>query len=338
MRHATYPLFFTASTIMLTIGNISFTSPFVLAPLAGYTDLPFRLLCSSFGAGYCVTEMISSHGLYYQQSNTLRMLRTMQEENPFVIQLFGAEVDYMGEAAKIACEFGPHMLDINMGCPVKKVTKKGAGAALMRTPELAGRIVRAVVKNSSVPVTVKMRLGPDHENRNVLSFARMAEENGAAAVIVHGRTMAQGFSGEINSSYIKAVKEALSIPVLGNGDIHSLEEGRQMMRETGCDGVMIGRAALGRPWIFGGIPEPQSVAEVGAVALRHLQLMEKYLPAEKVLGYVKNQMSRYFKGLHGCAAWRRDIFAAQSTADIHAVLQRTTDSRDTEEVSPSPDL
>ncbi len=230
----------------------------------------------------------------------------------------------MAEAAAVACEFGADMIDINMGCPVRKVTRKGAGAALMKTPQLAAEIISAVVRRVDVPVTVKMRLGPDSSKINVLSFALMAEECGAAAVTVHGRTLAQGFCGRSDNSWPRRIRERVTIPVIGNGDITSREEGRSLMRRTGCDGVMIGRAALGRPWIFTDSPEPESIAAVGSYARRHLQLIEEYLPADRVLGYVKNQMCRYFKGLPGSSSWRRKIFAAGDLAAVRSILLETT--------------
>ncbi len=308
---------------MLQIGSLTFSSPLILAPLAGYTDLPFRLLCRRFGAGYCVSEMISCHGLVYRQPNTLRMLRSVEEERPVSFQLFGAEPDIMGEAAKILLEFSPDMIDINMGCPVKKVTKKGAGAALMTEPKLAEAIIKEVVKAVDIPVTVKIRLGKEREKINVVEFAQMAETAGAAAVTVHARTWAQGFTGTIDQHYITKVKAALSIPVVGNGDITSHQAALEMMDVTGCDGVMIGRGALGNPWIFSGKTTSVTLAEISEAALLHLDLLEQFLPAEKLLGYVKNHMCRYFKGLHGSSILRREIFAADSLLAIRQLLSVT---------------
>ncbi len=305
---------------MLRIASLHFSSPLILAPLAGYTDLPFRLLCRRFGAGFCVSEMISCHGLVYRQPNTLRMLRSLPEERPVSFQLFGAEPEMMAEAARILMEFSPDMVDINMGCPVKKVTKKGAGAALMTEPKLAESIIAKVTGAATVPVTVKIRLGKDKKQINAVEFAQMAEAAGAAAVTVHARTWAQGFSGTIDHNAITAVKKALSIPVIGNGDILTHQDARQMMATTGCDGVMIGRGALGAPWIFSDRAVPATVAEISNTALMHLDLIEQFLPAEKMLGYVKNQMCRYFKGVYGSAALRREIFATGSITAIRQLL------------------
>ncbi len=306
---------------MLKIGHLSFASPVVLAPLAGYTDLPFRLLCRRYGAGYAVSEMISCHGLVYRQTNTLKMLASLAEEKPVAFQLFGADPEIMAEAAAIMASYGPDMLDINMGCPVKKVTKKGAGAALMTSPGLAEAIIRKIVARVALPVTVKIRSGRDRQSINAPVFAQMAEEAGAAAIIVHARTWSQGFSGEIDPEIIARVKEAVSIPVIGNGDVTSCRQARQMMAGTGCDGVMIGRGALGNPWVFKETGRPDDVLQILAGAREHLALIEQFLPAEKLLGYVKNHMCRYFKGLPGSSALRQRIFSAANLASLKRQLE-----------------
>ncbi|MDP3694760.1 MAG: tRNA dihydrouridine synthase DusB, partial [Desulfocapsaceae bacterium] len=230
---------------MLQIADLTFVSPFILAPLAGYTDLPFRQLCREFGAGLVVSEMISCHGLAYRQANTLAMLASNPAERPVSFQLFGADPAIMGQAAAILSTFHPDLIDINMGCPVKKVTKRGAGAALMQDPPLARAIITSVIKNSRVPVTVKTRIGVDSQHISAVDFAKMAEDAGVAAVTIHGRTWAQGFTGTADWDIIAQVKQAVSCPIIGNGDIHSHAQGLEMMRQTGCDGIMIGRAALG---------------------------------------------------------------------------------------------
>ncbi len=305
---------------MLTIGNLKFSNPFVLAPLAGYTDLPFRILCKRYGAAFCVSEMISCHGLVYQQQNTIQMLRSTLEEKPVSFQLFGADIEAMKRATALLLEFKPDLIDINMGCPVKKVTKKGAGAALMTTPDIAEKILRGVVTESTVPVTVKIRAGKDQQHINVVDYAKMAEDCGAAALTVHGRTWAQGFSGESNPQYIAAAKKAVSIPVIGNGDILSTEQGESLMTETGCDGVMIGRGALGNPWVFGKKKRPSTIAGISGGALEHLELMEKYLQIERKTGYVKSQLSRYYKSLPGSSRLRSEIFGQPDIASLKAML------------------
>lgn len=306
---------------MLSIGQYTFSSPFVLAPLAGYTDLAFRLLCRDFGAGYCVSEMISCHGLVYRQQKTLQMLATVQEERPVAFQLFGADHAVMAEAAAIMAEYQPDMIDINMGCPVKKVTKRGAGAALMTTPRLAGEIISSVRAQVNIPVTVKIRIGKDSSCLNGVDFARMAEGEGASAIVVHGRTWAQGFTGTVNTDLIGQVKQAVSIPVIGNGDITSTADAAAMMTETGCDGVMIGRSALGNPWVFTDTGRPGIVSEIIAVAQRHLQLMEAHLPQQPSLGYVKNHISRYFRELPGSSTIRQAVYSASSLSSLKTLLE-----------------
>jgi nifR3 family TIM-barrel protein len=307
---------------MLHIGPLSFDSPFVLAPLAGYTDLPFRLLCRKFGAGYCVSEMISCHGLVYQQAKTLRMLASIPEERPVAFQLFGSDPEVMADAAEIMASYNPDMLDINMGCPVRKVTKRGAGAALMTDPNLAKSILTKIVSRVSLPVTVKIRSGKDSNSINAPAFAKMIEDTGVSAITVHARTWSQGFSGHINKEIIAQVKEAVTIPVVGNGDVFSCSEGRQMMDATGCDGVMIGRGALGNPWIFQEAGRPNEVAEIMIGARTHLALIEKHLPAERVLGYIKNHIYRYFKGLPGSSALRQNIFTAPNLTILKQQLEQ----------------
>ena len=305
---------------MLRIAHLAFDSPCVLAPLAGYTDLPFRLLCRSFGAGYCVSEMISCHGLVYRQANTLKMLASLAEERPVSFQLFGADPEIMAEAAQILASYGPDMLDINMGCPVRKVTRKGAGAALMTDYQLAKKIVQQIVARVSLPVTVKIRSGKDSHTINAPTFAKMLEDEGAAAVTVHARTWSQGFSGHIDTDMIRQVKQAVSVPVIGNGDILSRAQARQMMAATGCDGVMIGRGALGNPWVFQEAGRPDDLSQIMAVATRHLALMEQFLPAERLLGYIKNHLCRYFKGLPGSSVLRQKILSAVDLASLKQLL------------------
>ncbi len=300
----------------MRIGSIQLDSPFILAPLAGYTDLPFRLLCREYGAACCFSEMISCHGLTYQQEKTLQMLATHPAERPVAIQLFGSEPAFMGRAAALVSAYPIDIIDINMGCPVKKVIKKGAGSALMKNPGLARQIIRQVVANTDKPVTVKIRSGWSHEAITAPEFARMAEENGAAAVTVHARTWSDGFGGTVDWGVIAAVKQALSIPVIGNGDLLSHSDGCRMMAETGCDGVMIGRGALGAPWVFAPVPPAVTMALRTSALGRHLTLIEQFLPAERLLGHIKSAACRYFKGAPGSAAIRQQIFASSSFAGL----------------------
>jgi len=227
----------------------------LLAPLAGVTNLPFRLVARRFGCSLCFTEMISANGLIRGSSQTLEYLKTSPEDRPLGVQLFGADPVVMARAATMIAAKNPALIDINMGCPVKKVVKTGSGAVLMKNPLLAGRIITAVVQAAKRPVTVKIRSGWSRGSINAVEIAGIAEDSGACAIIVHGRTADQGFSGAADWNIIGRVKSAVRIPVVGNGDIREPEDAIRMLEQTGCDAVMIGRGALGNPWIFRGIQQ-----------------------------------------------------------------------------------
>ncbi|MBU0481920.1 MAG: tRNA dihydrouridine synthase DusB [Proteobacteria bacterium] len=310
----------------MKIQNLTLENPFILAPLAGYTDLPFRRLCREYGAALCYSEMISCHGLVYRQQNTIDMLQTVSAERPVAMQLFGGEPGVMGEAAAILSEYPVDIIDINMGCPVKKVIKKGAGASLIRQPKIAEEIIRSVCANSKHPVTVKTRTGWSHHEIVAVEFAQMVAEAGASALTLHARTWTDGFSGVVDWEMIGKVKEATSIPVIGNGDILCHDDGLKMLSETGCDGVMIGRAALGAPWIFSAKTNPLPSLHFRLKALsRHLELVEQYQPTESILGKMKNHAGKYFKGvLHGKSI-REKIYATKSFAELKHLIQSLLD-------------
>ncbi len=304
----------------MIIGTLTLENPFILAPLAGYTDLPFRLLCREYGASICYSEMISCHGLAYRQQKTLQMIQTVPEERPVAFQLFGSDPDVMGEGAAILSEKPIDIIDINMGCPVKKVIKSGSGVALMKDPKLAEKIIKKVCANSTVPVSVKFRSGWDHKSITADDFAKIAESCGAHAVIIHARTWAQGFAGLADRRVIADVKNAVSIPVIGNGDIQTYEDGLSMMEETGCDGVMVGRASLGNPWVFNPDGAPANLHERLVAVKRHLELISRYLPVDKILARTKNQAGRYFKGIAGGATIRRKIYDTKSFTELYDLV------------------
>jgi tRNA-dihydrouridine synthase B len=304
----------------MNIGSCALINPFLLAPLAGYTDLPFRLLCREMGASLCCSEMISCHGLAYGQQRTLELLSSLPRERPVAFQLFGADPVIMGEAAARLNDFPADIIDINMGCPVRKVVKKGAGAALMKDMRLAEAIITSVCRNTCRPVTVKFRSGWNHDSIIAAQFGRMAQDAGASAITVHARTWSQGFGGRADWSVIAEVKRAVTIPVVGNGAILTHQDGRRMMRETGCDGVMIGRGALGNPWVFTEKGRPDTLEGRYPVMRRHLELAAAHLPPCQLLVRMKNHLARYLVNLPGATSFRKDVMTCASIQELSTFL------------------
>lgn len=305
---------------MLHIEKTPLHSPFILAPLAGYTDLPFRLLCREYGAGLVVSEMISCHGLMYGQEKTIHMLASTPSERPVSFQLFGADPDIMAKAAKVLNDYSPDLIDINMGCPVRKITKKGAGSALMKDIKLAEKILKAVIAEANVPVTVKTRAGIDKNNTTAIEFAKMSENSGAAAITIHGRTWAQGFSGTADWEIVSKVKQTVTIPVIGNGDVASYEEGCSRMEETGCDGIMVGRAALGNPWVFSRDGRPDTLRDILPAVERHLELMDTHLDTRRQLAYIRNHTGRYFSNFSGSSLIRKTIHSCADFQELRRFI------------------
>lgn len=266
----------------LKIGDVVLKNRYILAPMAGITDLPFRLLCREFGAGMAVMEMVSAKAITYNNKKTFQMLRTGEDEHPSSLQLFGSEPEVMAEAVRMIEEYPFDLIDINMGCPVPKVVKNGEGSALLKNPKLAGRIIDAMVKASSKPITVKFRIGFDKDNINAVEFAKMAEASGAAALTVHGRTREQYYEGKADWKSIAEVKAAVKIPVIGNGDLFSVSDVRRMEEETGVDGFGIARGAKGNPWIFKNLveneeqkaePKGPDITEIITIIKRHARAL-----------------------------------------------------------------
>ncbi len=307
----------------MRIGPISLERPYILAPLAGYTDLPFRLLCREMGAALCFSEMISCHGLVHAQAKTLALLESTEDERPVGMQIFGHDPGLMGEAAAIISTRPVDLIDINMGCPVRKVVKKGSGAALMKDFDLAAAIIEKVVASTPLPVTVKFRSGWDSDHIVAADFAEMAAQAGAAALTVHPRTRSQAFGGKADWRIIAEVKERVAVPVIGNGDILTYQDGQDMLHQTGCDGVMIGRGALGNPWIFTAEGRPSSWQARMKVLLRHLELACRFLPRATMLFRMKNHACRYLSGLPGAAAMRRQIMACTDIGQLRTLCLQT---------------
>lgn len=313
----------------LKIGNIELENRYILGPMAGVTDLPFRLLCREQGAGLLCMEMVSAKAIYYNNRNTESLLEIHPDERPVSLQLFGSDPKIMSEMAKRIEERPFAILDVNMGCPVPKVVKNGEGSALMKNPKLVYDIVSALVKAIDKPVTVKIRKGFDDDHVNAVEIAKIIEEAGAAAVAVHGRTREQYYSGKADWNIIRQVKEAVSIPVIGNGDVTSPQKADELVRQTGCDGVMIARGAQGNPWIFseltqweetGELPLRLDKDEIRKMMLRHARLQLEYKGEFSGIREMRKHVAWYTKGLKGAARLREKVNAVESLEELENLL------------------
>lgn len=314
----------------MKIGNVTLDNNIILAPMAGVTDLPFRLLCKEQGAGLLCMEMVSAKAIYYHNKNTEALMEIDERERPVSLQLFGSDADIMSEMAKKIEEKPFDILDINMGCPVPKVAGNGEGSALMKDPKLVREIVSKVAGAIEKPVTVKIRKGFDEEHVNAVEIAKIIEDCGAAAVAVHGRTREQYYSGKADWNIIRQVKEAVTIPVIGNGDVTGPETAKKMLRETGADGIMIGRAARGNPWIFkqiteylktGRLPEKPSLEKVREMMLRHARMQLEYKGEYIGIREMRKHIAWYTAGYPNSARLRGKINEVESYEELEALLK-----------------
>ncbi len=315
----------------MRIGNVELGTRFFLAPLAGITDMAFRQVCRGFGAGYAETEMVSAKALSFGDKKSFELMELAPDEHPCGIQLFGNEPNILASSAKLAVKAGADILDINMGCPAPKVANNGCGSALMKNPSLCGEIVSAVKNSVDIPVTVKIRKGFDENCVNAVEVAGICAENGADAVIVHGRTRQQYYSGQCDLEIIKAVKKAVSVPVIGNGDVRDVASAQKMLDKTGCDGVMIARAALGNPWIFriltdyfdkGIITKAPSTEDKLRIMSEHIELVCKYKGERMGMLQSRKQIAWYLKGFRGAAQFRNEAGRVSALDDMYALIER----------------
>lgn len=315
----------------MKIKDIEFSGPAFLAPMAGVADRAFRELCARFGAACTVSEMVSSKGLVMGDRKSAELLRFGKEEGITAAQIFGDDPEIMAQAAVKCLEFNPNIIDINMGCPAPKVAMNGGGASLMKDSELAGEIMAAVSDAVNVPVTAKIRKGWDDGSVNAVELARILEKNGACAIAVHGRTRAQMYSGKVDTELIRRVKEAVSIPVIGNGDITDAQSAAEMLEKTGCDAVMVGRGALGNPWVFrqinayllsGVVIPPPTLEEKMSVMLGHIRKTIEYKGEYTAMREARHHAAYYTKGLRSGAKFRAEMGGLETIEQLEEIIYR----------------
>lgn len=319
----------------MQIGNVMLRGYAALAPMAGVADRAFRELCMEFGAGYCVSEMVSSKGIAYHSKKSAELMEISDTERPCAVQIFGTEPDTMADAARFALQYRPEVIDINMGCPAPKIAGSGSGAALMRDPELCGRIVQAVSRAVDIPVTVKIRSGFDGAHINAVEVAKIVEKNGAQAVTVHGRTKEQFYAPPVNYDVIREVKQALSVPVIGNGDVCDAKSAQYVCEYTGCDYLMVGRGALGNPWVFREINEyfdkgiiipPPTLEEKCDVLLQHISAVVEYKGERVGMREARKHTAYYLKGFKNAAKLRNLAFSMETKEDLIKLIAEIKNS------------
>lgn len=316
----------------MQIGNLKLDNNVFLAPMAGTTDLPFRLICKEMGCGLVYSEMVSCKALSYNNKNTEKLMEVHESERPIALQLFGSEPELMAQMAKrVQDNYNVDIIDVNMGCPVPKVVNNGEGSALMKDPKKVGEIVKAMSQALDIPLTIKIRKGFNEDNVNAVEIATIAQENGAAAVGVHGRTREQYYEGKADWTIIKAVKEAVDIPVIGNGDVFQPEDAKRMIDETGCDAVMIGRGCQGNPWLFNRtlhylktgelLPEP-IIEERVKLILRHGRMLVDFKGEYTAIREMRRHVAWYLKGLPHACEMRRATNHIESLEDLEKLLHQ----------------
>lgn len=315
----------------MNIKDVKINGSAALAPMAGVADRAFRELCTEFGAAYTVTEMVSSKGISFNSKKSAELMEISQIERPCAVQIFGDEPMTMAKAAEFAMSYNPEFIDINMGCPAPKISGNGSGSALMRSPFLCGEIVKAVASAVDVPVTVKIRKGWDENNVNAVEVAKICEHNGAAAITVHGRTRNQFYAPPVDWDIIAKVKQAVSVPVIGNGDVTSAKEAEKLMEQSGCDMVMVGRGALGSPWVFkeindyfNGKTEPFeiSVEDKLSIMVRHIRKICEYKTEQIGMREARKHIAWYLKGFHGAASFRNEAGRLTSIQELYDLVKR----------------